>query len=134
MPSSRASAISDVESIVNVTRPSTSDAASPASASAASVASAESCSSERPDSLENSVAPMPAIDAAPLNAAHRRDLQSGVGVHADRDRGGDVDRGHAVLLRDDVAGEAQRVVRMRRRAEPQRARQDLVCGPAQSVT
>ena len=65
MPSSRARAISAVESIVNVARPSTSAGVSPASASAASVASAESCSSERPDSLENSVAPMPTIAALP---------------------------------------------------------------------
>ena len=68
MASSRASAISAVESMVKVTRPSTSEASSPASASAASVASADNWSSERPDSLENSVAPIPAIDATPLKS------------------------------------------------------------------
>ena len=41
----------------------------PASASAARVASTESWSSERPDSLENSVAPMPAIAALPREAS-----------------------------------------------------------------
>ncbi len=61
MPSSRASAISELLSIVNVTSPSTSAGVRPASARAARVASAESWSSERPDSLENSVAPMPTI-------------------------------------------------------------------------
>src|SRR3954447_13750098 len=66
MPSSRARAISELLSIVKVTSPSTSSAASPASASAARVASAESWSSERPDSLENSVAPIPATAATPL--------------------------------------------------------------------
>ena len=64
MPSSRASAISAVLSMVNVTSPSTSAGRSPASASAASVASAASRSSLRPESLENSVAPIPAIAAA----------------------------------------------------------------------
>ncbi len=71
MPSSRASAISAVVSIVNVVRPSTSAAVSPASASAARVASQESWSSERPDSLENSVAPMPTIAALPLSTFPR---------------------------------------------------------------
>ncbi len=70
MPSSRASAISEVLSIVKVTRPSTSAGVSPASASACRVASADSCSSERPDSLENSVAPIPAMAALPAQA-HR---------------------------------------------------------------
>src|SRR5690349_18678574 len=51
--------------MVNVTRPSTSAGSSPASASAASVASAASRSSLRPESLENSVAPIPAIAAVP---------------------------------------------------------------------
>ena len=49
--------------MVNVTSPSTSDGRSPASASAAEAASAASRSSLRPESLENSVAPMPAIAA-----------------------------------------------------------------------
>ena len=65
MPSSRASAISELLSIVNVTSPSTSAGVSPQSASAASVASTDSCSSQRPDSLENSVAPIPAMAALP---------------------------------------------------------------------
>ena len=51
--------------MVKVTRPSTSAGLSPASASAADAASAASRSSLRPESLENSVAPIPAIAAAP---------------------------------------------------------------------
>ena len=70
IPSSRATAISEEVSIVNVVRPSTSAAVSPQSASACWTASTESWSSERPDSLENSVAPMPAIAALPVEPAH----------------------------------------------------------------
>ena len=68
MPSSRATAISELVSIVNVVNPSTSRGVSPPSARAASTASAESWSSERPDSLENSVAPIPAIAACRAQA------------------------------------------------------------------
>ena len=49
--------------MVKVTRPSTSAGRSAASASAARTASAASRSSLRPESLENSVAPMPAMAA-----------------------------------------------------------------------
>ena len=66
MPSSRASAISEEVSIVNVVSPSTSATVRPQSASACWTASTDSCSSERPDSLENSVAPMPTMAALPL--------------------------------------------------------------------
>ena len=69
MPSSRATAISEDVSIVNVTRPSTSAGVRPQSASACRTASTESWSSERPDSLENSVAPMPAMGTTPRCAA-----------------------------------------------------------------
>ena len=65
-PSSRASAISAVLSMLNVTSPSTAVTGSPASASAASVASTASFSSLRPESLLNSVAPIPAMAAVPL--------------------------------------------------------------------
>ena len=68
MPSSRATAISEEVSIVNVVSPSTSAGVSPQSASACWTASTESWSSERPDSLENSVAPMPTIAALPESA------------------------------------------------------------------
>ena len=51
--------------MVNVVSPSTSSTPSPQSARAARTASTESWSSERPDALENSVAPMPAIAALP---------------------------------------------------------------------
>ncbi len=51
--------------MVNVVSPSTSSTPSPQSASAARTASTESWSSERPDALENSVAPMPTIAALP---------------------------------------------------------------------
>ena len=71
MPSSRATAISALLSMVKVTRPSTSDGRSAASASAARTASAASRSSLRPESLENSVAPMPAIAAVGVTAASR---------------------------------------------------------------
>ncbi len=50
---------------MNVVRPSTSAAVRPQSASACCTASTESWSSERPDSFENSVAPMPAMAALP---------------------------------------------------------------------
>ncbi len=63
MPSSRATAISALVSMVKVTRPSTSAGRSAASARAAVTASAARRSSLRPESLENSVAPMPAIAA-----------------------------------------------------------------------
>ena len=71
MPSSRATAISDDVSMVNVVSPSTSAGVRPQSASACWTASTESWSSERPDSLENSVAPMPTIAALP-ESAHGR--------------------------------------------------------------
>ena len=69
MPSSRATAISALLSMVKVTRPSTSAGLSAASASAARTASAASRSSLRPESLENSVAPMPAIAAVVIGGA-----------------------------------------------------------------
>jgi len=65
MPSSRATAISLLPSMVNDTRPSTSDGVSPASFNALETASAASRSSLRPESLENSVAPIPAMAARP---------------------------------------------------------------------
>ena len=63
MPAARATAISVLESIVNVARPSTSAGVRPASSSASSTASAASRSSLRPEFLEKSVAPMPTIAA-----------------------------------------------------------------------
>ena len=51
--------------MVNVVSPSTSSTESPQSASAARTASTESWSSERPDALENSVAPIPTMAAFP---------------------------------------------------------------------
>ncbi len=62
-PSSRATAISALASMANVTMPSTSDGDRPASASAAREHSAASASSLRPESFENSVAPIPTIAA-----------------------------------------------------------------------
>ena len=67
MPTLRAISISSLVSIVKVTMPSTSPGFSPASSSAALTASQASCSSLRPDSLENSVWPMPAIAALPAS-------------------------------------------------------------------
>jgi hypothetical protein len=63
MPSARATMISELVSIVNVVRPSTSSGVRPASSRAARIASHASCSSLRPESLLNSVAPMPTIAA-----------------------------------------------------------------------
>ena len=71
MPTLRATWISALVSAVKVTMPSTSAGSSPASAMAAVTASQASWSSLRPDALENSVAPMPTIAAAPaMSAAH----------------------------------------------------------------
>ena len=66
MPRLRAISISSLESIVNVTMPSTSPGCRPASSIAALTASQASWSSLRPDSFENSVCPIPAIAALPL--------------------------------------------------------------------
>src|SRR5215472_2081319 len=63
MPVARAISTSSVESIANVTMPSTSAGSRPASASAAVTASHARRSSVRPESLENSFAPMPTIAA-----------------------------------------------------------------------
>lgn len=57
--------ISGLVSIVNVTIPSTSPGVSPASSSAVRTASTANRSSLRPESLENSVAPIPTTAAAP---------------------------------------------------------------------
>ena len=70
MPRLRATSISSLESMVKVTRPSTSEGDRPASSSAARTASHASCSSLRPDSFENSVWPIPAIAARPRERAH----------------------------------------------------------------
>ena len=120
--------------MVNVVSPSTSAGVRPQSASAASVASTESCSSERPDSLENSVAPIPAIAAAP-DRRHRRRRRATDGHRAGdvvaeatrcrprrRRRPPSVDLGHR-------AGEHQRVAGVRRRAEPDRDRPRARRGP-----
>lgn len=66
--------ISGLVSMVNVTIPSTSPGVSPASSSAARTASAASRSSLRPESLENSVAPMPTIAARPPSSSRPRTL------------------------------------------------------------
>src|SRR3954454_19972946 len=65
MPSPRMISLSGFVSIVNVDSPSTSLGSTPASAHAATHASNASCSSLRPESLENSVAPIPTIAAPP---------------------------------------------------------------------
>ena len=59
--------MSGLVSELNVTMPCTSAGAMPASSSAAATASTARRSSERPESLENSVAPMPAIAVVPEN-------------------------------------------------------------------
>ena len=65
MPRLRAISISGLVSELKVTRPSTSDGSIPASRKARSTASTASRSSLRPDSLENSVAPIPAMAVLP---------------------------------------------------------------------
>src|SRR3954467_13525516 len=65
IPRLRATAFSGLLSIANVDIPSTSRGSKPASASAASTASHASCSSLRPEFLENSVAPIPAMAVLP---------------------------------------------------------------------
>jgi hypothetical protein len=65
MPRVRATSISGLVSAANVTRPSTSPGAMPASSSAARTASAARRNSLRPDSLENSVAPIPLMAVVP---------------------------------------------------------------------
>src|ERR1700683_2738090 len=65
MPVARAMATSVLESIVNVTMPSTSPGVRAASSSASRTASAASRSSLRPEFFEKSVAPTPAIAALP---------------------------------------------------------------------
>ncbi len=71
MPRLREMSMSGLVSELNVTMPCTSDGAMPASASAAATASTASRSSERPESLENSVAPMPAMAVAPEKECER---------------------------------------------------------------
>jgi hypothetical protein len=61
MPRLREISISGLVSTLKVTRPCTSLGAIPASARARPTASTARRSSERPDSFENSVAPMPTI-------------------------------------------------------------------------
>src|SRR5262245_46485620 len=61
MPRLRAISISALASTVYDTSPSTSSGSRPASPSAAWIASTASCISLRPESFENSVAPMPAM-------------------------------------------------------------------------
>src|SRR5262245_62355555 len=61
MPRLRAISVSALPSTVYETSPSTFSGSRPASSSAAWIASTASCISLRPESLENSVAPMPAM-------------------------------------------------------------------------
>lgn len=68
IPTARATAAWVLVSMVKVVRPSTSAGVKPASASAAVTASAASRNSLRPESLEKSVAPIPAIAARPDSA------------------------------------------------------------------
>ena len=67
MPRLRAISISGLVSELKVTIPSTSAGSMPASRRARSTASTASRSSLRPDSLENSVAPIPTIAVLPVN-------------------------------------------------------------------
>ncbi|CDO90084.1 hypothetical protein BN973_04475 [Mycobacterium triplex] len=77
MPTLRAMSISSLESIVKVTMPSTSPGVRPASSSAALTASHANCSSLRPDSLENSVWPIPTIAQLPGSELMRPPRRAG---------------------------------------------------------
>ncbi len=77
MPAACATVISGLVSIVKVTMPSTSAGVRPASSRAACTASTASLSSLRPESLENSVAPMPATAARPPSPSRLRTLMPG---------------------------------------------------------
>ena len=81
MPRLRAISISGLVSELKVTSPSTSAGSMPASRRARSTASTARRSSLRPDSLENSVAPMPTMAVLPVKvcavAAHRADPLAG---------------------------------------------------------
>lgn len=74
MPAACATVISGLVSIVKVTIPSTSAGVSPASSRAVWTASTASLSSLRPESLENSVAPMPTMAARPPSSSLIRTL------------------------------------------------------------
>ncbi len=74
MPAAWATVISGLVSMVKVTMPSTSAGVRPASSRAACTASTASRSSLRPESLENSVAPMPAMAARPPSPSRVRTL------------------------------------------------------------
>jgi len=65
MPKLRAMSMSGLVSELNVTMPCTSSGAMEASSRAVATASTARRSSERPDSLENSVAPIPAMATRP---------------------------------------------------------------------
>src|ERR1700735_3147494 len=129
MPTVRATAISSLESMVNVTMPSTSLGDSPASSSAALTDSHANCSSLRPDSLENSVWPIPAMAVVPAS------FDGGAGDviaevvgrlegHLD-----EVLAAGSLDLAGDAAGETQRVVRKRRHAKANRQLGDHCLGP-----
>src|SRR3954469_24561880 len=151
MPSPRMISLSGLVSIVNVDSPSTWLGSMPALAHAATHASSASCSSLRPESLENSVAPIPTIAARPAYEC-RVTLLSSIGppslgqleldragqVRAELVRGlyadhhpsaGRVDRLHA-------ADESQRQVGVGGRAElhPQSTDDGLGAGPVGDVT
>src|SRR5438105_2370833 len=121
-PRLRAISISGLVSIVNVTKPSTSAGCTPASASAAAVASTASRISLRPESLENSVAPMPAIAARSrrsFTSPSRRQHQADGARHVVAQAVGAAQR-HldlATLLGGHAAGELHGVARVVRRAQ-----------------
>ena len=140
MPRLRATSISSLVSIVNVTSPSTSAASSPASSSAASTASHASCSSVRPDSFENSVWPMPAIAARPASRPRHgaiRPERSSVAVPPTcspssfiaRNSTSTIASSPSPLDRGHVAGVRQRVAREHRHAEADREPLDHRVGP-----
>src|SRR5689334_8911385 len=107
--------------MLNVTMPSTSAGPSPASSSAARAASAASRSSLRPESLENSVAPMPAMAAVFMNGVSGQspgDPHRGRDVVAQAAATRDGDHLLVAGIRYDLTAERERLPRVAGHAEP----------------
>src|ERR1700722_4835094 len=128
IPVARAMATSVLESIVNVTMPSTSPGVRPASSSASRTASAANRSSLRPEVLEKSVAPMPTIAALPESSPAIRtpDGQRRVrnDVIAKAVATNYFQRDQPVVDRGDFAFERHGVVGVPRHTQPQTDRLD----------
>src|SRR3954454_2407480 len=144
MPSPRMISLSGLVSIVNVDRPSTWLGSTPGSANAATHASSASWSSLRPESLENSVAPMPTIAArlayeclTLLSSLGQLEFDGAGQVGAELVRGlyADDDASAAGVHGLHAADEGERQVGVGRRTElhPQRSNDGLRPAPVRDV-